>query len=134
MFPPLFAFLSASTITGPVLGVGAACRVKPYGEAAADIAKPYAVWQIISGVPYNTLADIPAGDRVTCQFDVYGDTDAQARAAFEPLRFELERLGSIVSYHGNNRDPDTGAYRIGFDWEYVGKRTWTPPSSGGSDD
>jgi hypothetical protein len=51
----------------------------------------------------------------------------------DPLRLELERLGQIVSWNTTERDTETGLYRIGFDWEYVGKLTWTPPPAGNVD-
>lgn len=129
MFPPIFAHLSASAVIAPVLGAGAACRVKPYGDAPADIARPYVTWQVIGGDPFNTLSDAPTGDRIACQFDAWGETDAQAREAFEPLRFELERIGNITGYNGTMRDTDTGLYRISFDWEQVLHRSWPPPTT-----
>lgn len=122
MLPPVFALVSADTACTSLLGAGAACRIYPFGAAPPDVARPYANWSVVTGSAHNTLADTPPGDAVTVQVDCWGDTLASAKASAIAVRDALERMGSVSGYNPNDRDPETGRYRMSFDIEFQLRR------------
>jgi hypothetical protein len=117
MYPPIFARAVASSAVTTLLGA-TPTRFYLFGEAPQTVAKPYAVWQQVSGSPYNQLADVPQVDRFTTQVDVYADTASAARAAAEALRDAFEPTAYVVSWRGESRDTTTQNFRIGFDVEW----------------
>jgi len=123
MYPPIFEVCAASLAVQAVLSDGnGRIRLYPFGEAPQADPKAYAVWQIISGGPENSLACAPELDRFGVQVDVYARTADEARAAARALRDAIEtnfeRGGYVVAWNGETRDPATRAYRISFssDW------------------
>lgn len=122
MLPPVFSLLSNSPACTALLGSGQACRVYPFGEAPADVARPYVTWYVVTGSAHNTLADAPAADAMTVQVDCWGDTLASAKASAIAVRDALERMGSVAGYNPNDRDPETKRYRLSFDIEFQLKR------------
>lgn len=118
MLPPIFAMVSVDAACGAVLGTGDACRIYPFGDAPPDVARPYVNWSVVTGSAHNTLADAPPADAMTVQVDCWGDTLASAKAAAIAVRDALERMGSVAGYNPNDRDPETGRYRMSFDIEF----------------
>lgn len=117
MFPPVFSRAVASSGVTALLGT-APTRLYLFGEAPQGVAKPYAVWQQVSGSPYNQLAGVPQGDRYTAQIDVYATTASSARAVAQALRNAYEPAAYVVSWRGESRDPSTQNYRYSFDVEF----------------
>lgn len=117
MFPPIFARAVASGAVTTMLGTNPT-RLYLFGEAPQNVAKPYAVWQLISGSPYNQLKGVPQADRYTTQIDVYAATATSARAVAQALRDALEPSAYVVSWRGESRDQATSTYRYSFDVEF----------------
>ena len=99
MFPPVFKTLSTTAVTA-IVGT----RIGRHGEVAQDEVRPYIVWQIVTGQPYDNLSAAPCGDFTVVQIDCYHQTDAgvvqlatAVRAAGSPLGIlqprEMERAG-----------------------------------------
>lgn len=122
MLPPIFALVSTDAACAAVLGAGNACRIYPFGDAPPDVARPYANWYVVTGSAHNTLADAPPADAMTVQVDCWADTLASAKATGIAVRDALERMGSVAGYNPNDRDPETGRYRISFDIEFQLRR------------
>lgn len=125
MTPPVFEIASADT--GVQLALGSSpMRFWPFARAPKPgepgYAVPYAVWQITYGSPENTLACSPDIDLYGVQVDTYAQNASQARAVAAALRDAFESTGNhIVAWNGEEVDPATGLYRLGFTAEF-----WTP--------
>ena len=117
MYPPIFEICSAHADVQTNLGQ-TPCRLYPFGEAPQDVAKPYAVWQLVGGFPENYINDLPDIDSFTTQIDVYADKATTARDAAKALRDAIEPYAHVIAWGGESRDPDTDNYRFLFsvDW------------------
>lgn len=117
MYPPVFTTCTANGSVTALLG-SSPCRIYPFGEAPQNVTLPYAVWQLVSGVPENYLSGRPDMDSFTVQIDVYADTASDAREVAEAIRDAIEAACHVVGWYGEGRDRDTDHYRISFgsDW------------------
>jgi len=117
MYPPIFATCVANAGVTAALGINPT-RLYLFGEAPQGVAKPYAVWQTISGAPENYLSTIPDMDSWTLQIDVYANTATSARNTAAALRNAIQTHAHITFWNGESRDPDTNLYRYTFtvDW------------------
>lgn len=99
------------------------CRLYLFGEATTlTPEKPYAVWQIVGGDPFNYINQVPDIDGYAVQVDVYADTVSDARNAAEALRDAIEPVAHITSWRGEMRDPTTKDYRYSFDVDWLTPR------------
>lgn len=116
MFPPIYPLVKASAAVTALLG--AEPRFYPFGEAPQGVQRPYAVWQVVGGAPLNYLRDRPDMDELTIQVDIYADTAASAHAVAVAVRNAIEGDCYITRWAGEDRDPETNDYRLGFDAEW----------------
>ena len=123
-YAPIFAICSVDAGVAAVLGgTGASCRLYPFGEAPQQTTKPYAVWQTVTGTPENYLDKIPDVDSWGIQIDAYASTVTTCRNIAEALRNAIEPYAHIVSWGGDDRDPDTNLYRVNFSVDWWVERT-----------
>jgi hypothetical protein len=115
---PIFSVCSADTGVQALLGV-TPHRLYPFGEAPEDVAKPYAVWQLVTGSPENYLAGRPDMDGYTLQVDVYAVTAASAREVTDAIVHAIELKSNIVSWGGEKKDTATKLYRSSFDVDWL---------------
>ncbi|MFV3291286.1 DUF3168 domain-containing protein [Pseudomonas sp. NY11955] len=119
MTPPIVkACLQSSAVTA-LLGAGTDMRLYSFGEAEQGVAKPYAVWQVISGSPENYLAGRPDLDSITLQVDVYATTGDSARAVRDAIRDAIELDAYITRWGDEGRDTETKNYRASFDVDWM---------------
>ena len=118
MTPPIFKVCNESPEAQALLNSGGVTRLLPFGQADQNTAKPYAVWQIVSGAPENYLAGTPDIDSYTVQIDVYAVSGASARAVAAALRDAIEPHAHIVSWRGESKDESTGNIRFSFDADW----------------
>lgn len=122
MTPPIVqACLNSPAVTA-LLGVGTGMRLYSFGEAEQDVAKPYAVWQIVNGTPENYLAGRPDLDSVTLQVDVYAATGDAARKVRDAIRDAVELDAYVTRWGVEGRDPETKNYRASFDVDWMVSR------------
>ncbi|MBF8781008.1 DUF3168 domain-containing protein [Pseudomonas fulva] len=122
MTAPIFEACSRDPAVTALLGSGAGLRLYSFGEAPEGVAKPYAVWQIISGSPENYLAGRPDVDGFTLQVDVYGVTGSSVRQVRTALRDAIELQACITRWGAEGRDPTTKNYRASFDVDWIVQR------------
>lgn len=124
MYPPIFAICAAAPAVTALLGAGPV-RLYPFASAPQPgtdfYALPYAVWQIVGGLPENYLGRVPDIDSMTLQIDAYAAQVAQARSVAMALRDAIEPHAHIVSWRGESFEADTGLYRYSFDVDW-----WVP--------
>lgn len=121
MYPSVFESVKDNTIVKSKLGTNPV-RVFPFGRAPDAVEKPYAVWQIITGEPENYISGSPDLDSFVVQFNVYGNTPTQAREAAEALRDAIEAVAHIVSWRGENQEPETKLFGYSFDANFLTNR------------
>lgn len=119
MTPPIFQICSQSAVVTALLGSGTNLRLYSFGEAPESVAKPYAVWQLVSGAPENCLAGRPDADGITLQVDVYGTTSTSVRQVRDAIRDAIELSAYVTRWGGEARDSVTKNYRTGFDVDWI---------------
>jgi hypothetical protein len=97
-------------------------RLYSFGEAPDNVAKPYAVWQLVNGSPENYLAGRPDADGFTLQVDVYGSTGPSSRSVRDAIRDAIELQAYVTRWGGETRDPTTKNYRTSFDVDWIVRR------------
>lgn len=118
MTPPIVqACLQSSAVTA-LLGSGADMRLYSFGEAERGVARPYAVWQVVSGSPENYLAGRPDADSVTLQVDVYATTGDKARQVRDAIRDAIELDAYVTRWGAEGRDTETKNFRASFDVDW----------------
>ena len=122
MFPPIYSTCADNVLVQAQLGT-TPTRFYPFGEAPAGVSTPYAVWQMVGGLPENCLSDVPDIDSYALQIDVYGDTVDAVRDAAEAMRDAIEPVAHIVAWRGESRDPTTKRYRFSFDVDFFEYRS-----------
>lgn len=118
MTPPIVQACLQSQAVTALLGTGTDMRLYSFGEAEQGVAKPYAVWQIVSGSPENYLAGRPDLDSVTLQVDVYAATGDSARKVRDAIRDAVELDAYVTRWGVEGRDPETENYRASFDVDW----------------
>lgn len=121
MDTPFFEICKADPTVRALMG-GPLPRIYPFDEAPQNAVKPYAVYQWLSGSPFNMLNCRPDADRAEIQVDVYGLTQKSSTDCAEAIRYAIELNSYIGSYRGTEREPDTKLYRTGFDVTWLVKR------------
>ncbi|UJW24034.1 MULTISPECIES: DUF3168 domain-containing protein [Pseudomonas] len=121
MTPPIVQACLQSPAVTALLGAGTGMRLYSFGEAEQGAAKPYAVWQVVSGSPENYLAGRPDVDNVTLQVDVYATTGDSARQVRDAIRDAIELDAYVTRWGVEGRDPETKNYRASFDVDW-----WVP--------
>lgn len=96
-------------------------RVYGFGMAPQDVARPYVVWQPITGAPENNLSEPADSDSYSLQVDVYADTEAQAVQVAQALRDAVEESGNayVGTWNGLLRDTETQLSRFGMGVELI---------------
>lgn len=112
MLPPVYPLVNVPAVRAVAPEGAGNVRLYPFGEAPQGVAYPYGTWQFPSGVPENQLSGTPVIDQVRVQFDLYGESGAQARALATAVRNAIEPTAHCVLFFDQGRDPDTNAFRI----------------------
>lgn len=115
--PPIFPAASASGEVTSLLGTSP-LRFYRFGRVPQGTPYPYAVWQLTTGTPENYLAGAPDIDSLSVQVDVYSRDPNQALDCAIALRDAIELNAHITLWRGEEVDPETKSFRVGFvcDW------------------
>ena len=122
IYPPIWETLAPLTAVQAALGNPVRFYAFSRAPAAPKLVYPYAVWNLISGVPENALGDAPNIDRFTVQIDIYGTTSDQVRQAAAAVRDGVEPNAHIIGWRGEEKDPLTGNFRVSFDADWFTPR------------
>jgi hypothetical protein len=114
MVAPIFKVCAVAPAVTALLGLNPT-RLYPFGEAPQGVAKPYAVWQVVSGSPLNFVNGQPATDRYGLQIDVYADTGSAAEQVALAIRKAIGPYCYITGFNLDSRDTTTKNYRKSFD-------------------
>jgi Protein of unknown function (DUF3168) len=124
MYPPIYETCAAdTTVQGLLLDSSGRLRLYPFGEAPQNDPAPYAVWQIVYGIPANSLSCRPDVDMFGVQVDVYAADADPARAVASAIRTAVELLAPVQAFNGEFRDAPTRRYRVSFTVEWWMQRS-----------
>lgn len=112
--PPLFAICAANAGVTALLGDGPT-RLYPFGDAPENVAKPYATYQVLNGIPENYLDDPPDVDDWNIQIDIYGTSVSSVNAVLNAMRRALEPHCYIERLGGTGKEPSTKLMTTSFD-------------------
>ena len=115
---PLFLVSEADPAMQSLLGTSPH-RLYPFGYAPEGVAKPYVVWQVVTGSPENYLAGRPDLDGYTLQVDVYAESASSARAVTDALSRAIELQAYVTRWGGESKDNATKLYRSSFDIDWL---------------
>jgi hypothetical protein len=118
---PIFLVCSASEVVTQLLGSNPT-RLYPFGQAPQNVAKPYAVWQVIGGNPDNYISGRPDTDMFSLQVDVYAESGSSASNVGDAIRTAIELDAYTTNYNGDSRDEQTDHYRHSFDVDWIVSR------------
>lgn len=119
--PPIFQALGNDFVVRDLLGSNP-LRFFEFGLAPQGVAKPYGVWQSVSGSPETYLAGRPDAETHTIQIDIYADSSSKAREVAAAIEYAIELQCNITRYGGMSRDPETMNYRISMDVTWITSR------------
>lgn len=116
MLPPIYDHLKTSEMAA-LVGSDPA-RVYRHGRAPQDTSAAYVTWQVVAGVPENTLSDLPGHDRLTIQLDCFSQSDAGVEALARAVRDALEPHAHMTGVPVNEREAATKLFRISLQFDY----------------
>ncbi len=117
MIPPVFTILNASNPVKALLG-NKPLRVFPFGSAPPNVARPYATYSTVNGLPENYLGQVPDIDNIGTQVDIWADTVASCNSVAETVRDALEPHAHMTSFAGSERDFETNLFRCRMDFDF----------------
>lgn len=122
MTPPVFTLATANAAVTALLGTNPT-RLWPFDDAPQKgkpgYGLPYAVWQLVGGVPENYLDRVPDADSYSVQIDVYAKNSGEARDVTLALRDCYEPHAYIQNWNGESREAVTRLYRVSFDIDFI---------------
>jgi hypothetical protein len=117
MFPQVFQTLKASAAVKAIVGQNPP-RIYRHGSAPQDTTRPYLTWFIVSGVPENTLSELPAVDRSQVQVDCWHQTDAGIEALAIAVRDAIEPSAHMVGAPVDLKEFETGLFHIALTFDF----------------
>lgn len=120
---PIFEVLSESqAVNDKLCGTDNILRVYEFGDAPQNVIKPYLVWQLISGSPFQNLSCRPRAEEHYIQVDVYSHNQQEVKEIQQLIEYELETHAEITSYRGDSFEEKTKLWRSSFDLKWFLKR------------
>lgn len=94
-------------------------RAFPHGLANQATGEPYVTWSIVTGIPQNTLDEVPRVDRNEIQVDCWGAKGAKSvEALAEAVRDALEPHAHMTAIVADLIDDATQRPRIGMQFTF----------------
>jgi len=111
---PIFRLLNADAVCKELLGTPV--RVYAFGRAPKGVARPYVVWQEVTGAPGNTLGCRPGYDQYNIQVDVYGNDEITVEKVKDRIKdlVEDQTETSIEAWYGGSFEHETDLNRFSF--------------------
>jgi len=126
MLPEVFPLLAAASAVTSLIGTNPV-RAYRHGRAPQGTAAPYVTWFLVTGLPENTLDEVPRVDRHEVQVDCWSENTGQGSKDIEALakavRDAIEPHAHMTAEVFDGIDEDTQRYRIGMQFTF-----WTDRS------
>lgn len=123
MLPVIFPLISADANVTALIGTDPV-RFYRHGKAPQNVVAPYCTWFVVSGLPENSLDEVPRVDRFSVQIDCWsnnsGTGDEEVETLAKAIRDAIEPHAHMTGVVVDGVDPDTKRNRIGLQftiWE-----------------
>lgn len=120
MLPLIFPLLSGSAAVTALIGT-APVRAYRHGVAPQDVTAPYVTWSAPGGSVENAF-DGAKADVFRVQVDCWSDSGSQVESLASAVRAAIEPAAHLIAYVANERDFQTGRYRISMQFDWIGLR------------
>ena len=120
--PPIFTICKNNTAVASYLQHDGLFNLYMAGAAPQNVVTPYAVWQVISGVPANYLGNRPDLETQRIQIDVIADNVGMAKTIANAIEYAIETSCHIDNYNGEWQNNDTKEWISSFDVIWMTKR------------
>lgn len=120
--PPIFKLCNNCPAVVNLLKDNGVLRVFEFGQAPQDVAKPYVVWQEISGGHEPSLDLRPCNENHFIQVDCYAETASEAKDIKNVIELALETHALTTTYRGNSKESETKLFRTTLDFEFLTTR------------
>lgn len=117
MLPIIFPIIAADGDVTAIIG-SSPVRFYRHGKAPQNVVAPYCTWFMVSGIPENTLDELPRVDRFSVQIDCWSDNtgtgDEEVETLARAIRDAIEPYHYMTGVVIDGIDPDTQRHRIGL--------------------
>lgn len=97
-------------------------RVYRHGSAPVKVEAPYVTWFVVTGLPENSISEIPRADRYEIQVDCWSVNTGSGSRGIETLaeavRDALEPYAHMTAISLDERDTETQRYRISMQFTF----------------
>lgn len=97
-------------------------RVYRHGSAPHNVTAPYVTWFVVTGLPENSIAELPRADRYEVQVDCWSVNTGTGSRGIETLaqavRDAIEPFAHMTAMNVDERDEDTQRYRISMQFTF----------------
>lgn len=121
--PPVYGTLIASSAVSAI----AQTRIYPHADAPQGATRPYITWHIVSGVPQNSLSNLPDIDNISVQVDCWDMSATSVVDLAQAVRNAIEPYAHMVAIPFNSRDTETRLYRMTLQFDWWLNRDYIPP-------
>lgn len=116
MLPRVYELLRASAAVVAIVDD----RIGAAGDIEQTAGRPYITWQVVTGVPENSLDCAPDIDQITVQINCFHATEAGINALVIAARDAIEAGGHVTGMPVDQRDTATRLY-----WKALQADLWT---------
>jgi hypothetical protein len=121
MLNSFFSIMSASTTVKSIFG-SSPIRIYQGNKLGTEPDMPYAIFNIISAIPYNCLSDSSDMDVSSIQVDIYSNDQTTLESGYNAIRNAIETKGYVTRYSTDDTELENGKYNITMEIELHDER------------
>lgn len=117
MIPPIFSACNIPAVKALLKTGTGPLRIWNFGSAPPTPERPYMVWRVVGGSPFNVLDCPPNADQLLTEVSIYANTVSDCMSVAATVRDAIEAThAKVTSWEGTTKDnADTGLFMIRFE-------------------